>query len=122
VIRGINGPGSVTFQIWGVDDGRTVEFSETTVENNNKPDIMYVEYTNDLAPGRRDRVNDAYEAFDSSVTRTVRDASGNVMIQETYRSHYKQLPAYVRVGRTEGDPRAGRVVRVRVGAGEAGGE
>jgi vancomycin resistance protein YoaR len=115
VIRGINGPGSVSFEIWGVDDGRTVEFSETTVENTVKPDFMYVEYTNDLAPGRRVRVNDAYDAFDSAVTRIVRDASGNVLIQETYRSHYKQLPAYVRQGRTDGDPRAGRVVRVRVG-------
>lgn len=118
VIRGINGPGSVTFQIWGVDDGRTVEFSETTVENTVRPDFMYVEYTNDLAPGRRDRVNDAYEAFDAAVTRIVRDSSGNVIIQETYRSHYKQLPAYVRQGRTDGDPRAGRVVRVRVNRGE----
>jgi vancomycin resistance protein YoaR len=115
VIRGINGPGSVSFQIWGVDDGRKVEFSETTVENTVKPDFMYIEYTNDLAPGRRDRVNDAYDAFDATVTRTVRDSSGNVIIQETYRSHYKQLPAYVRQGRTDGDPHAGRIVRVRVG-------
>jgi vancomycin resistance protein YoaR len=118
VIRGINGPGSVTFQIWGVDDGRKVEFSETTVENTVKPDFMYVEYTNDLAPGRRDRINDAYDAFDATVTRTVRDSSGNVMIQETYRSHYKQLPAYVRQGRSDGDPHAGRVIRVRVNVGD----
>ena len=117
VIRGINGPGSVSFEIWGVDDGRTVEFSETTVENTVKPDFMYVEYTDDLSPGRRVRVNDAYDAFDAAVTRTVRDSAGNVLIQETYRSHYKQLPAYMRVGRTDGDPRAGRIVRVHVPGG-----
>ena len=40
--------------------------------------------------------------------------TGEVMIQETYKSHYKQLPAYIRVGRSEGDPRAGRVIKVRV--------
>jgi vancomycin resistance protein YoaR len=114
VIRGINGPATVTFQIWGVDDGRTVELSEARVENKVKPNYMLVEYTNDLPPGRRSVYNDAYVAFDSWVTRTVRSRTGEVMIEETYRSHYKQLPRIVRVGRQEGDPRAGRVVRVRL--------
>jgi hypothetical protein len=60
-------------------------------------------------------VNDSYDAFDAAVTRTVRDAAGNLILQETYRSHYKQLPAYIRQGRTDTDPHAGRVIRVRVG-------
>jgi vancomycin resistance protein YoaR len=114
VIRGINGPGSVTFEIYGVDDGRTVELTEPRIENIVKTPYMLVEYTNDLPAGRRNRINDAYDAFDAWVTRTVRDASGAVIIEETYHAHYKQLPAYVRVGRGEGDPRDGRVVRVRI--------
>lgn len=114
VVRGINSHGAVTFQVWGVDDGRTVEFSEPRIENVVKVPYMLVEYTDGLAPGRRVRVNDAYDAFDAWVTRTVRDADGAVILEETYRSHYKMLPAYVRVGRSEGDPRSGRVLRVRV--------
>ena len=114
VIRGINGPGSVTFQIFGVDDGRTVQLTEALVENTVTPTYALVEYTNDLAPGRRSRYNDAYSAFDSSVTRTVRNKAGEVVIEETYKSHYKQLPAYTRVGRSDGDPRDGKVVRVRI--------
>jgi hypothetical protein len=114
VIRGINSPGAVTFQIFGVDDGRTVTLTEGTMENIKEPEFALIEYTNDLAPGRKVRYNDAYNAFDSEVTRTVRDRDGNVMIEETYKSHYKMLPQYTRVGRQEGDPRHGRVVRVRV--------
>ncbi len=114
VIRGINGPGSVTFQIFGVDDGRTVELTEPVVANTVKPAFALVEYTDDLAPGRRVRFNDAYNAFDAPVTRTVRNRAGDVVIQETYSAHYKMLPSYTRVGRSPGDPRDGKVVRVRV--------
>jgi vancomycin resistance protein YoaR len=113
VIRGINSPGAVTFQIFGVDDGRTVTLSEPVVENTVRPSYQLWEYTNDLAPGRRSKYNDAYSAFDSSVVRTVYNKAGEVILEENYKSHYKQLPAYIRVGRSEGDPRDGRVVRVR---------
>jgi len=75
-----------------------------------------LEYTNDLPPGRRDVFNDAYDAFDAAVTRTVKDKDGNVIIEEQYKSHYKQLPRYVRVGRQDGDPHAGKVVRIPVGS------
>ena len=114
VIRGINGPGSVTFEIFGVDDGRTVELTEAVVENIKKPEYALIEYTDDLPPGRHSRYNDPYSAMDSSVTRTVRNRAGEVVIEETYKSHYKMLPAYTRVGRSPGDPRDGKVVRVPV--------
>ena len=117
VIRGINAVGAVTFQVWGVDDGRTVTFSEARVQNTIKPTFSLLEYTNELSPGRRVLINDAYDAFDSFVTRTVRNASGETVIEETYRSHYKQLPKYVRVGRTDGDPHSGKVVHVPVEGG-----
>jgi len=113
VIRGINSPGAVTFQIFGVDDGRTVTLSEAVVENTVRPSYQLWEYTNDLAPGRRSKYNDAYNAFDSSVVRMVYNKAGEVILEENYKSHYKQLPAYIRVGRSDGDPRDGRVVRVR---------
>lgn len=111
VVKGINSAGAVTFQLWGVDDGRTVQLSEARIENIVPPEYSLVEYTNELTPGRRVKVNDAYDAFDTWVTRTVRNRAGEVIIEETYRSHYKKLPAYYRVGRSEGDPRNGRVVR-----------
>ena len=84
------------------------------IENVTQATYMELEYTDELSPGRRVRVNGAYDAFDVWVTRIVRDAAGAVLVDETYRSHYKMLPAYVRVGRAEGDPRSGRVVKVRV--------
>jgi vancomycin resistance protein YoaR len=114
VIRGINSPGAVTFQIYGVDDGRYVTLSDPVAENINPPAYALVEYTDDLPPGHKSVYNDAYNAFDASVTRTVYSKTGEVILEETYHAHYKMLPKYTRVGRSEGDPRAGKVVRVRV--------
>jgi vancomycin resistance protein YoaR len=114
VIRGINGPGTVTFEIWGVDDGRTVELSQPRIEDQVAPSFMYVEYTDQLPDGRRDHVNDVYQHFDAYVTRTVRNAAGEVTIEETYHSGYRMLPEYVRAGRGPGDPASGKIVKVPV--------
>jgi vancomycin resistance protein YoaR len=96
----------VTFEIWGTNDGRTVEFSDPLVENL-VDGQLYFEYTDDLAAGQRTHVNDPYNSFDATVTRTVRDSLGNVIHQETYRSHYKLLNGLTMVGRYPGDPPAG---------------
>lgn len=114
VIRGINGPGTVTFEIWGVDDGRTVELSEPRIEDQVAPSFMYVEYTDQLPAGRRDHVNDVYQSFDAYVTRTIRNAAGEVTTEETYHSGYRMLPEYVRAGRGPGDPASGKIVKVPV--------
>ena len=114
VIRGINNPGAVTFEIWGIDDGRTVQFSEPRIENQVAPNYMWVEYTDQLPAGRRVKVNDTYDAFDAYVTRTVTNAAGQVTTEETYHSGYRMLPTYVRVGRGPGDPASGKVVKVPV--------
>jgi vancomycin resistance protein YoaR len=117
LIKGINTPGGVTFELWGVDDGRTVELSQALIKNIVKPSEMLLEYTDELTPGRRVKENDAYDSFDSWVTRTIRDASGQVILEETYHSHYKMLPEYVKVGREPGDPASGKVKHIPVEGG-----
>jgi vancomycin resistance protein YoaR len=113
LIRGINGTGVVTFELFGVPDGRTVEFSEAVVENEEKAQDYY-QYTDDLAPGRTDRLEYAVDGFDATVVRTVRDASGNVIHEDTFRSHYRTVTGTVLVGRYPGDPAAGRRVLASV--------
>jgi vancomycin resistance protein YoaR len=113
LIRGINGPGVVTFELYGVPDGRTVEFSEAVIENEETAQDYY-EYTNELPPGRTDRIEYAVDGFDATVVRTVRDAHGNVIHQDTFKSHYKTITGTVLVGRYPTDPPAGKRVLASV--------
>jgi vancomycin resistance protein YoaR len=96
----------VIFEIWGIDDGRTVELSKPRVENE-RPGVDYVVFTDDLAPGERHRVADVYDGYESWVIRTVRDKAGNVIERNTYHSRYRPANGLVEVGRRKNDPPAG---------------
>ena len=106
LIKGIPGRRTVTFEIWGVADGRTVTFSEPRIVDRREAKT-YFEYTDELAPGVRRRINRPYDAFEVWVTRTVRSNSGKVIQQNTFRSRYRMLNGLVKVGRHPGDPAAG---------------
>ena len=105
-IRGIPRRSAVIFEIWGTDDGRKVKLSKPDVTKERKA-VMYYEYTNELAPGALDEVYGNYDAFHSQVTRTVRDAAGNLIFENVWNSQYKKLDGLTMVGRFPGDPKAG---------------
>ena len=71
LIRGINRSNSVTFEIYGVPDGRTVDLSKARVWAP-KEAWTRIEYTTDLPPGASERVEYPFDGFQSSVSRTVR--------------------------------------------------
>ncbi len=102
IIRGINSPRAVTFQLWGIDDGRTVQLSDPVITNLQAPDYATYTYTGQLPPGKHRKQFDAYEAFNAAVTRTVRNAAGEIVLQETYRSKYRMLGAQYLVGHAPG--------------------
>ncbi len=106
VIRGINARKKVTYEIWGVSDGRTVNLSQADVQNEREANNYY-EFTDELAPRQTERDEYAADGFTSSVTRTVRDANGNVIHENTIRSNYRRVDGIVMVGRMAGDPPAG---------------
>ncbi len=110
LIKGINERGKVIFELYGIDDGRTVEIKDARVENIVEGGA-WLEYSDKLAPGERRKEQDRYDSFDSSVTRIVRDAQGNVIHEDTFVSHYKKLDAIFLVGRYPGDPPAGTRIR-----------
>jgi vancomycin resistance protein YoaR len=111
LIRGINGKNWVRFEIWTVPTGRTVDFSKARVENKTQPK-EYMEYTDSLAPGTQKRVEYPIAGFESWVTWTVRDASGNIIHREMFYSKYKTINGITLVGRHAGDPKDGtRVLR-----------
>jgi len=113
LIKGINKTGEVTFELYGVPDGRTVQLSDPVVENQ-KTANDYYQYTNDLKPGQQNRVEFQVDGFDSTVVRTVRDSAGNVIHEDTFKSKYKTIDGLVLVGRYAGDPPAGTKVLASV--------
>lgn len=111
LIKAIGQKRKVIFQIWGVDDGRTVHLSDPVVTNVVKAPDYYV-YTDDLAPGDKHRTQDRYDGFHSVVVRSVKDANGKIIWKDTFVSQYRMLPGLIDLGRKPGDPPAGTRVLV----------
>ncbi len=97
LIKAFNGPGSVTFSLYGVPTGRSVGFTQPIISNYRTATNVETR-TSALPNGRRVLVEYADNGFDASVTRVVRDASGAVIHQETYHSHYATIQGVVMVG------------------------
>jgi hypothetical protein len=77
------------------------------VVTNKKQANEFYEFS-DALPGRATKeVEFKADGFDSVVIRTVRDASGNIIHQDTIRSSYRKVDGVILVGRYPGDPPAG---------------
>jgi vancomycin resistance protein YoaR len=109
LIRGINEPGKVTFELYGVDDGRTVELSDPRIENPKKA-VEQVQYTDSLSPGVEKRVEFNTDGLEVWVTRTVRDANGAVIHLDEFHSKYRTIDGITQVGRYPGDPVDGTTI------------
>ncbi len=112
LIRGINGPGTVRFEIWTVPTGRTVTFTDPIIKDRTTAHDT-IEYTDRLAPGATRRIEYPTNGFRAWVTRTVTDASGAVVHTDTFYSNYSAVDGVTLVGRSPGDPPSGTVVVVR---------
>lgn len=120
LVRGINRTGRVIFEIWGVPDGRTVSLSEPQISDRKQP-LEKIQYVDSLPPGQRERVEWPVVGYKSVVVRTVRDATGSVIHEDTYFSNYRRIDGITQVGRYPGDPEHGTFETVS-GGGDAGGD
>jgi vancomycin resistance protein YoaR len=89
--------GYVRFDLYSVPNGRTVNLSKPIVKNVTKATDT-TEETSTLPAGKRERIEYPVDGKDVWVTRTVRDASGKVIHQETYYSHYARITGVTLVG------------------------
>jgi vancomycin resistance protein YoaR len=105
LIHGINAYGLVTFELWSVDAGRKVSFSPPIVKNV-RPARDTTEYTDTLPAGATKRIESPADGKDVWVTRTVRDADGNIVHQETYYSHYARVDGVTLIGQESTPPEA----------------
>lgn len=101
LIRGtgwnVGSKGYVKYVLWSVPTGRTVSLS-TPIVKNIKPATDTRLDTTELAPGVRERVEYPTAGKDVWVTRTVTDALGAVIHEETYYSHYARITGILRIG------------------------
>ncbi|MEP6468530.1 MAG: VanW family protein [Chloroflexota bacterium] len=103
MIRSYTGTGFVRFDIWGIPNGRTVTLS-TPVKRNYGIAVWTTVVNGNLAPGTSIIREYPHNGFDTSVTRWVRDADGNIVHQDTWNSHYNTVNGVTEVGprRTSG--------------------
>jgi vancomycin resistance protein YoaR len=104
LIRGLNAYGAVTFEIYGIDDGREVSFSRPSTSNYRNATDSIV-YTSSLAPGVRRRVEVPVDGFNAVVTRWVRAADGTLLHEDTWFSRYAVITGIVEVGKAKAKPR-----------------
>src|SRR5664280_907846 len=88
---------SVTFQLWSLPLDRTVVWpvgvkSNVTTATDGK---LYVA---SLAPGQQLRAEYVTDGYDTSVTRVVKDSSGTVLHNDTWKSHYVKVNGVLQIG------------------------
>ena len=102
LIRGIRtrrgGRGYVTYEIWGIGDGRKVSIGRPVVANLRQA-ITNTVVVDTLPHGVREQVEYPSNAMVISVTRVVRTAAGKVMHSETFYTHYVLWNGRIEVGR-----------------------
>ena len=89
--------GYVKFELWGVPTGRTVTIEPEVVKNINPAVDTRVE-TDTLPVGTTERLESPADGKDVWRTVVVRDASGTILYQTTYYSHYARVDGVTLVG------------------------
>ena len=83
--------------IWSVPNGRTAALSAASTSNHTSfIDTTRVDPT--MAPGTSRRIESPHNGFNASVSRTVRDADGNVVHQDNWFSDYRAVNGVVVMG------------------------
>jgi vancomycin resistance protein YoaR len=96
--RGSGGRGYVTYEIWGVPDGRTVTIGRPVVSILRRATTKEV-IVDTLPHGVRKQTEYPSNAMNVSVTRVVKNASGKVMHRDTFYTHYVLWNGLIEVGR-----------------------
>jgi vancomycin resistance protein YoaR len=92
------GRGFVTYQLWGVPDGRRVSLSAPSVTNVVQATTS-IEYVSTLPHGVRNQTEYPSNQMDVSVSRVVRDKNGRVIHSEVWQSHYVLWNGIIQIGR-----------------------
>jgi vancomycin resistance protein YoaR len=90
---------TVTVQLWSLPTGRTVTFTPAYKANVVKSTDSTV-YTTAIPVGTSNRAEYPTDGFDTSRTRTVTDADGKVIHEDTWKSRYVKVDGILEIGVT----------------------
>lgn len=96
-IRHSGGKGYVTFALYSVPTGRTVEIDNPIVKNIT-PATTVTEQTDTLRLGQRTQVEYPVDGKDVWRTVIVRDSTGRILHETTYYSHYARVDGLIQIG------------------------
>jgi vancomycin resistance protein YoaR len=88
---------TITIQLWSLPTGRTVTFTPAYKANVVKSTDSTV-YTTAIPVGTSNRAEYPTDGFDTSRTRTVTDANGKVIHEDTWKSHYIKVDGILEIG------------------------
>jgi vancomycin resistance protein YoaR len=111
MIKGIYTTKGVTFQIWSAPLHRKVVLSDPSTQNVKQPAYYWKVYTDALPAGKKD-TQDEHIGMDTTVTRQVFDAGGNLLHRDVWKSHYVMVYGITQVGRYPEDPPSGTKVKI----------
>jgi vancomycin resistance protein YoaR len=103
LIKSFKTGGSVTFTLYGIPTGRTVNISKPTIWGYTKATQVVIP-VNTLPTGRLVRIEYPDDGFSSSVTVTVTDSHGKQISNRTYISHYGTVQGVQYIGSPTGQP------------------
>lgn len=102
--------GTVTFEIWGTSEGRSVRYSGPHVRNVVKPGVAIWQYDPTLAPGQIRQLVHGRAGMDVSLQRVVTGPDGSVIRQETFNTRYRPWEDYFVYGPGVTPPAGVRVI------------
>ena len=80
---------AISVELWGIGDGRSVAVRGPTIRNRRPAPADTWRYDAALRAGHSRRIAQGSEGMDVTIGRVVRDAGGQTLRQETFRTRYK---------------------------------
>ncbi|HEX7497932.1 MAG TPA: VanW family protein [Candidatus Limnocylindrales bacterium] len=88
---------SITVELWSLPTNRTVDWP-TGIKSNLSTATDGKLYVASLKPGQTLRSEYVTDGYDTSVTRVVKDASGAILHNDTWKSHYVKVNGVLQIG------------------------
>ncbi len=79
---------TVTFELWGVSDGRTVSYQGPVIRNKVEPGIASWQYDPTLGQGQTSQLVHGRPGMDVNYIRTVTAADGTILHNNNFYTHY----------------------------------
>jgi hypothetical protein len=104
---------TVTFELWGISDGRTTSYDGPYTRNVVRPGVATWQYDKALPAGATRQLVHGRAGMDVSLTRTVRMPDGSIKHNNTYNTHYQPWNDFYTYGAGVTPPRGVNVIDAR---------